>query len=367
MSDSRTRPRREDPSGSRTRDAVLLIGCVKGKHQEARPAHELYRSPLWQARKEYALRSRRKWFILSALHGLIAPDDVIAPYDLALRDLTVAERRAWAAGIVESLERRIGPVDGASFEIHAGSAYRRSLEPILVGRGAAVSAPTARIPGVGAQVAWYRAAAGTDRRTAATPDEVDEALRALDHEPLLVAASDWPGSIGTIDQPGLYAWWADNAGAETLSCGLGEKVLSGRIYAGLTGATKWPSGRTGKSTLRSRIAGNHLRGRIRGSTFRLTLAAVLADELGLVPTEPKRLANASEQMLSDWIDRHLSVAVHPFPDADTLADLERLVLAQLDPPLNLDGMPPTAARARLAKLRSSLLRRCAAAPRATIT
>jgi hypothetical protein len=49
---------------------------------------------------------------------------------------------------------------------------------------------------------------------------------------------------------------------------------------------------------------------------------------------------------------HLQVAVHPFPEADRLADLEHRVLSELDPPLNLAGRPRTALRDRLSGLRA---------------
>jgi hypothetical protein len=127
-----------------------------------------------------------------------------------------------------------------------------------------------------------------------------------------------------------------------------------RIYAGLTGATKWPSGTTGKSTLRARVGGNHIRGRVRGSTFRLTLAAVLLDALGLEIAGPKTLTPAGEAALTAWIREHLTVAVFPFPLAAALADLEHRVLAALDPPFNLDGMPLTPLRTRLAQLRARI-------------
>src|SRR5262245_49095678 len=198
-------------------------------------------------------------------------------------------------------------------------------------------------------------------RTEATSEEVTEALLALDAVPFVVPAKAWPASLDGVAQPGLYAWWTDEAGAATLSRGLGHEIQPGRIYAGQTGATKWPSGRTGKSTLRSRIGNNHLRGRIRGSTFRLTLASVLAAELSLIPAGPKKLDRPSETALSGWIESHLSVAVHPFPDADALADPELQVPASLVPALNLDGMPSTPARASLSELRADLLRRCAVA------
>jgi hypothetical protein len=61
-------------------------------------------------------------------------------------------------------------------------------------------------------------------------------------------------------------------------------------------------------------------------------------------------------VLTDWIRAHLSVAVHPVVEPGVLADLERRVLAELDPPLNLDDMALTQARARLSELRRMLSR-----------
>jgi hypothetical protein len=40
-----------------------------------------------------------------------------------------------------------------------------------------------------------------------------------------------------------------------------------------------------------------------------------------------------------------------YDDRDTLGRLEELVLAEIDPPLNLQGMPRTALRTRLSRLR----------------
>ncbi len=192
------------------------------------------------------------------------------------------------------------------------------------------------------------------RRQGATDAEVEAALQALDGLPQRERASTWPADPRGLDSPGLYSWWVDGVGAADLSNGLGHTVNAGRIYAGLTGATKWPSGTTGKATLRSRIRSQHIGGRIRGSTFRLTLAAALRDTLDLTVTGPKALSPESERRLSAWIANHLEVAVHPFPDPDALADLEHRVLARLDPPLNLDGVQPTPIRLRLAQLRAAL-------------
>ena len=174
----------------------------------------------------------------------------------------------------------------------------------------------------------------------------------------MIAAADWPAAwpagAGGLDGPGMYPWWTDRAGADDLARGLGAELVPGRIYAGQTGATKWPSGTVGKATLRSRISSQHIRGRIRGSTFRLTLASILVQTLALDGVASKLLEFGGEERLSQWIRAHLTVAVHPFANRDALADLEHRVLAALDPPLNLEGMPPSAIREKLTRLRAGL-------------
>lgn len=265
--------------------------------------------------------------------------------------------------VIAALIDRYGTLDDITFEIHAGEAYRRAITPALTALGATVEAPLAGLA-MGRQLSWYRTharqrssvTAVSGRRRTATPDELHDALDALDTNPTLIAAADddWPGGRADLHHPGLYAWWADAPGAAMLAAGLVLPVAAGRIYAGQTGATKWPSGATGRMTLASRIAGNHLNGRITGSTFRLTLAAILTDQLHLTTTAPGRIALASERALSDCMRLHLHVAVHPFHDPDPLANLEERVLAALDPPLNLTGRPATRLRARIIQLRRRL-------------
>jgi hypothetical protein len=154
----------------------------------------------------------------------------------------------------------------------------------------------------------------------------------------------------------LYSWCVDEGGAAELRSGLGHQLREGRIYAGQTGATKWPSGRVGSMTLRQRLGGNHLGGTIRGSTFRRTLAACLREPIGLTIAAPGKLVRESEVELSAWMRRHLHVAVHPFANRDALGALEHRVLAALDPLLNLEGMPSTAVRQRVSELRRVLTR-----------
>ena len=90
---------------------------------------------------------------------------------------------------------------------------------------------------------------------------------------------------------------------------------------------------------RPRAGAGDRRGNVRGSTLRLRLASVLADELGLQLVGPKNIGRNAEGRLSQWMRDHLAVAVHPFEHRDALADLERGVLGELNPPLNLEGRP----------------------------
>jgi hypothetical protein len=194
----------------------------------------------------------------------------------------------------------------------------------------------------------------TTPRPTVTDAEVRAALRALDTAPVLIGAREWSEVASAFNAPGLYAWWVDATGAVNLSIGLADEVAAGRIYAGQAGATKWPSGRVGGATLRSRISSQHLGGNIGGSTFRLTLASVLAKELGLQPIAPKKIGRDGESRLSQWMRDHLAVAVHAFEDRDALADLEHRVLGELNPPLNLEGRPASGIRAALSRLRAGL-------------
>jgi hypothetical protein len=176
------------------------------------------------------------------------------------------------------------------------------------------------------------------------------ALKALDGAPSLVRACDWPGDVACLDRPGLYAWWVDDAGATALSRGLQLPLPAGRVYAGLAGATR-SSGKPSSNTLGLRIGTMHFGRKVDLSTFRMTLAAVLFDELGVQVVRPKVITPASEDRLTAWMREHLSVAVHPCDNRDTLEPLERAVLRELDPPLNLRHMPPSLLRSRLTDLR----------------
>jgi hypothetical protein len=59
---------------------VGLVACSRLKADRPAPARELYVSPLFRAARAYAERRHGpgRWFILSAHHGLVDPDTVLA-------------------------------------------------------------------------------------------------------------------------------------------------------------------------------------------------------------------------------------------------------------------------------------------------
>ena len=351
------------PTGSAAR--IGLVGCVKAKLDHAAPAMDLYVSTLFRGRRTYVERTCERWFILSALYGLVRTSVLLEPYDLALNKASRADRRTWATSVLSQLDAELGSCAGLTFEIHAGASYADyGLVDGLMARGAVVERPCAGL-GMGQQLAFYAEprAAGTaarsrTRTTAPACRECDAraAIADLDESPTIVPARAWPAGLACLDQPGLYVWWVDDAGAADLSRGLGLAVAPGRIYAGQAGATFWPSRKNTDNKLGKRIGQMHLGGKVRGSTFRHTLAAILYEQLGVQVRASMRITPASEKALTAWMCEHLSVAVYSHEDRDTLSSLEHVMLQRLNPPLNLSHMSVTPVRARLSELRQRISR-----------
>jgi hypothetical protein len=201
---------------------------------------------------------------------------------------------------------------------------------------------------MGARLAWYGSKAGSVDEDSGSGES--RILARLQRESVAVSPDEFLAAGRRVaDRSGLYSWWVDEAGAASLSAGLGLSIDPGLIYAGLAGATRWPSGRKSGNTLWLRIATMHLAGNHDFSTFRRTLGAILAAE--------SSSSTFDEQALSEWMRVHLRVVTVAFDDRDELGRLEKRVLVALDPPLNLQGMAPTPVRRRVKDLRKLLAQR----------
>lgn len=175
------------------------------------------------------------------------------------------------------------------------------------------------------------------------PPRADLSRRLADGSATLAPSELIARSPDDLRAPGLYSWWVEHEGAGQLSNGLGHLVRPGLIYAGSAGATRWPSGRRSRNTLWVRLVGMHLGRRRQFSTFRRALGAVLTP-IG---------DDIDEEALTTWMHAHLRVIAVPVENADELGRAEREVLHELNPPLNLSGVPATPLRLELRRLRSA--------------
>ena len=130
---------------------IFLLSCVSQKAPHPAPARDLYVSPLFRKARAYVLKSDSLWFILSAEHGLLHPDDVLAPYEKTLNNMRAAERRAWAEKVRHQMETTLPDAD--EITIFAGQRYREYIEPWLRGRYASVQVPMRGLP-IGKQLRW---------------------------------------------------------------------------------------------------------------------------------------------------------------------------------------------------------------------
>ena len=327
---------------------VVLVGCVKMKRPEVTRAKDLYISALFKKGRAYAERTGARWFILSAQHGLVDPEEMLEPYDLQLSSTTKLYRRDWGIQVLEQLRFSVGSLAGISIEIHAGAAYADAIRQGLRDAGATIAEPLRGLT-LGRRLQWY----STDPIDSISPaasqhqestEGVSELVQHLSYGRDSITPSVFLHTNGAgLHSPGLYSWWVDSDGAATLTAGLDQVVEPGLIYAGLAGATRSRSGRKSTNTLWGRIKGMHLGSRHEFSTFRLSLGSILAHARGE--------SEIDEAALTLWMHDHLRVIAIPVDDGDILNHLETAILAVLDPVLNLAKMQRTPVRNRLTELR----------------
>lgn len=133
---------------------VGIVACSKTKLNHAAPARELYTSQLFRAARAYCEATYDRWLILSALHGLVEPDQVIEPYDVTLARMTAADRTAWGVTVLDQVIAAGLADRSVQLYVHAGQRYRHPfalmIPPIIV--------PLAGF-GIGQQLGWYAAKA----------------------------------------------------------------------------------------------------------------------------------------------------------------------------------------------------------------
>ena len=135
---------------------IGLVSCVKSKRDESAPPKDLYTSDYFEKMRNYAEMHHDEWYILSAKHGLLDPeDDPIAPYDETLRNFSKPEQREWAQQVQEQMEESDILEGEVSLVIHAGKDYYEELLPLVEDHVESIEIPTEGLA-IGKTKAWYK-------------------------------------------------------------------------------------------------------------------------------------------------------------------------------------------------------------------
>jgi hypothetical protein len=181
---------------------IVLVTCVKSKAARPSAAKDLYTSPLFKKQRAYAERAGVPWFILSAEHGLVGPDEWLAPYERFLPETPPSYRVAWGDWVVARLELLAGPLRDKTVEIHAGSTYLDAVRPKLEELGARVLDPLRGLQ-MGPRLAWYADA----KAEPADRADVSNFVQVLQNGAAAASPQDFiAAGRAAYDRPGLYSW-----------------------------------------------------------------------------------------------------------------------------------------------------------------
>jgi len=108
---------------------IVLIACVSKKRKKRSKAEKLYKSTLFSLNLKYARKLKPDdIFILSAKHGLLSLNRVIAPYNVTLNTMPVKDRKLWAKKVRRQIQSYCDE-QHAHFIFLAGKRYRQYLLP----------------------------------------------------------------------------------------------------------------------------------------------------------------------------------------------------------------------------------------------
>ena len=130
---------------------VFLLSCGRKKKDRRAQAGEMYTSPRFSKARELIAATECPWFILSAKHGLLSPDEMIEPYDMSLNNMPREECQLWAEKVKQQMDTHLPDAD--KVVILAGKRYFEYLLPYLEKRFAAVDIPMKGL-GQGEQLRW---------------------------------------------------------------------------------------------------------------------------------------------------------------------------------------------------------------------
>lgn len=242
---------------------LILVSCSKAKGDRAAAAVELYKSNTFRKSIDLARRAQAPHYILSAKYGVVSPHCVIPPYNVALRELSAADREAWGASAAEVVSKILHPRSDVWF-----FASRHYSDPIAahLGRGVrTIYTPLAGLP-IGKMNEWLTVLQRSlDRKNAIV--KLYEAFELLTKKQGLMTLKEAIARQHLPEQ-GLYFFFDPTEKTEL------SKALPRLIRVG-THAVSLGSRATLRTRLRTHLGSRSGEGNHRGSVFRLHVGAAL--------------------------------------------------------------------------------------------
>lgn len=108
---------------------IGLVAAPKRQRGEICRAREQFEpSVVFRRARDYCERTYGEWYVLSASHGLLSPQQVIGPDMPALHLLPAAERQRWAARVATQLGTRCSrSAEALVFVLYASQWYAEIL------------------------------------------------------------------------------------------------------------------------------------------------------------------------------------------------------------------------------------------------
>lgn len=109
---------------------IGLVSCSSQKLDHVAPARELYASSLFRSSLKLAERLCERVYVLSARHGVVSLDQVLAPYNVTLSRMPTKDRVLWGYRCAIQLVALEGalPMNAA---LYAGREYVEPIEQAL--------------------------------------------------------------------------------------------------------------------------------------------------------------------------------------------------------------------------------------------
>jgi len=148
-----------------TSKTFVLVSCGSKKLSQSAPARDLYTGDLFKKSRAFAEQQPgASWFVLSAKHGLLAPEQLIKPYNKTLNEMPIDERRIWAREVFRVLVDEQALAPGDETILLAGAHYCEFLVPFLRAFGVRVLQPLRGL-GIGQRLAWLQKRLEKNRAT----------------------------------------------------------------------------------------------------------------------------------------------------------------------------------------------------------